>query len=162
VIFAVGGVSSLAGAAVARHGERLGGVGTALVLSVAVRAGGALCMPLAANVSPVGVALLVANQLITDPAWTFYEINELSLRQSVTPDRLQGRMHAGMRVIEFGAMLLGTLVGGVVAQLWGPRTALFLAVAGTLTAALWLAVSPVRRLRSLPVVVQPSPAEAAR
>jgi hypothetical protein len=90
MIFAVGGLTSLVGAAMAGRPSRLGGLGPALVVSSFLIAAGTLFMPLAASVSVLGVACLVANQLITDPAWTFYDINSVSLRQAITPNRLLG------------------------------------------------------------------------
>src|SRR5690606_34537440 len=99
MIFAVGGVSSLAGAWAASRPRLPGGIGPAMLVSLVVRAGGALFMPLAGDVSALAVVLLVANQLFTDPAWMFYEINEVSLRQAVTPDALLGRVNATMRFV---------------------------------------------------------------
>ncbi len=153
MIFAVGGVTSLAGAAVAGRSAQVGGLGPALVISGFIIPLGTLFMPLTESVSLLGVAFLVANQVITDPAWTFYDINSVSLRQAITPDRLQGRMNASMRFAEFAAMLAGTALGGVLGELAGQRETLFVAVGGMLLAAFWLLVSPVARLRStLPAV----------
>jgi predicted MFS family arabinose efflux permease len=154
LIFAIGGVTSLAGAYFAGRTQLFGGFGMALVLAAFMRAGGALFMPLTASVSVLGAALLVANQLVTDPAWTFYDINAISLRQAITPDRLQGRMNASMRFVEFGAMLLGTAAGGLGGEWLGLRQMLFAAVGMQLLAACWLAVSPVRKLRTMPVAVE--------
>ena len=154
LIFAIGGVTSLAGAYFAGRTQLFGGLGMALVLAAFMRAGGALFMPLTAGVSVLGAALLVANQLVTDPAWTFYDINAISLRQAITPHRLQGRMNASMRFVEFGAMLLGTAAGGLGGEWLGLRQMLFAAVGMQLLAACWLAVSPVRKLRTMPVAVE--------
>jgi MFS family permease len=150
MIFAVGGVTSLAGAFFASRPHLFGGLGPALALSLFVRAAGALFMPLAADVSTTGVALLVANQLLTDPAWTFFEVNVVSLRQRLTPDRLLGRVNATIRFTEFGAMLLGTVVGGVLGQVIGLRETLFVAVAMMFAAGLVFVVSPVAALRTAP------------
>ena len=150
MIFAVGGLTSLGGAFLAGRPGWFGGLGPALVLAAFVRAGGTLFMPLAANASLAGVSLLIANQLVTDPAWTFYDISSVSLRQAITVDRLQGRMSATMRFVEFGAMLVGTAAGGIGGEWVGLREMLFAAVGLQLLAACLLAASPVRHLRSLP------------
>jgi len=154
LIFAIGGVTSLGGAYFAGRSHLVGGLGMGLVLAAFLRAGGTLFMPLTASVSILGAGLLVANQLITDPAWSFYDINAISLRQAITPDRLQGRMNASMRFVEFGAMLLGTVAGGLGGEWLGLRQMLFVAVGMQLLAACWLAASPVRKLRSMPVAVE--------
>ena len=108
MIFAVGGLTSLAGAWVASRAWVLRQLGPAMPASLFIRAAGMLCMPLAASVSPLGVLFLVANQLITDPAWMFYEIHETSLRQRLTSDEFLGRVNATMRFAGFGAALAGT------------------------------------------------------
>ena len=154
MIFAVGGLTSLGGAAMAGRSSSFGGLGPALVLSSFLIAMGTLFMPLAASVSVVGVACLVANQLVTDPAWTFYDINSVSLRQAITPNRLLGRMNASIRFVEFAAMLAGTALGGVLGEVIGLRQTLFVAVGGLVLAACWLAFSPVARLRSMPVSIE--------
>lgn len=153
MIFAVGGVTSLAGSFFAGRSHLFGGLGPALVLSVFVRGAGMAFMPLASSVSMLGAGLLVGNQVVTDPAWTFYEINDVSLRQGVTPHEVQGRMFASVRFVEFGAMLLGTALGGVLGQAIGLRETLFVAVGLTFLGGVWLALSPVARLRAMPAVV---------
>jgi MFS family permease len=150
LIFSVGGLTSLTGAYLANRSRWFGGLGFALVISLWLRAAGMAFMPLAGAVSAVGVALLVANQLVTDPAWAFYDINSLSLRQTITPDRLLGRVNASMRTVELGAMLAGTAAGGVLGQTLGVRATLFIAVAGTLAASVVLAMSPVAHLKAMP------------
>ncbi|HEY7295601.1 MAG TPA: MFS transporter, partial [Dehalococcoidia bacterium] len=150
MIFAVGGLTALLGATVAGRWRWFGGLGRALTLSVWLRSGGMLCIPLATRVSAAGVVLLVASQCLTDPAYAFFEINAVSLRQTVTPGRLLGRVSATLHVLDFAAMLAGTALGGLLGEAMGLRGALFVAVGVTLCAALWLALSPVGRLRAYP------------
>ncbi|HZQ37763.1 MAG TPA: MFS transporter, partial [Dehalococcoidia bacterium] len=142
MIFAVGGLTSLAGAVVASRLQRVGGLGRWLVASVLLRGAGTLCIPLATGVSAAGVALLVANQCLTDPAYTFFEINAVSLRQTVTPGGMLGRVGATVRVLDFAGMLVGTAIAALLGELLGLRPTLFAAVAVIGGAALWLAASP--------------------
>ncbi|HEX5474335.1 MAG TPA: MFS transporter, partial [Vicinamibacterales bacterium] len=137
VIFAVGGGTSLIGAYLAPRAANIG-VGRALVAALIVQATGSLFTPLAASVSAIAVGYLVLTQVVTDPAWIFYDINELSLRQAITPDALQGRMNATIRVGGFAAMLAGTAAAGVLGEWIGLRETLFIAVAGNYAAALLL------------------------
>jgi predicted MFS family arabinose efflux permease len=69
---------------------------------------------------------------------------ELSYRQAVTPDRLQARMNATMRSFNRAAVVIGAPAGGLVADAFGFRFALWVAAAGIAAAALALAVSPFR------------------
>jgi len=147
VIFAVGGLTSIPGAILANR-TWFGGLGPSLIGSVLIRAAGMAFMPLAGSVSALSTGYLVANQVVTDPAWMYYEVNEVTLRQSVTPDRLQGRMNATMRGLEFAGMIAGTVLAGALGEYWGLREALFTAVGITASAALVLAFSPVGRMRT--------------
>ena len=88
------------------------------------------------------------NQVVTDPAWMFYEIHELSMRQSVTPQRLLGRVNATFRFSGFGANLAGIGAAAAIGELSSARAALFTAVACMFVSALFLLLSPVARLIS--------------
>jgi hypothetical protein len=89
----------------------------------------------------------------------FYNINELSLRQSITDDRLQGRVHATTRFLEFGAMIIGIVLAGSLASAIGFRETLLAAVACQFVGAATLLFSPVVRLRLPPSTLEPQPLE---
>ena len=48
-----------------------------------------------------------------------YNIQQVSLRQAITPERMQGRMNAVMRFLVWGPIPLGSLVGGAIATAFG-------------------------------------------
>jgi hypothetical protein len=127
VIFAVGGATSLFGAWVAGQGWLRPRLGMAMVAALFLGALGLLGMPLAESTGAVGIGLLVANQLVSDPARTFYEIHELSIRQQVTSDEVLGRVNATVQFSVFTAALAGTGVAALAGELWGARTGLFIA-----------------------------------
>jgi hypothetical protein len=114
---------------------------------------GVLLLPLAPGATVVGAAFLIGSQLVVDPAATIYHITETSLRQTITPDRLMGRVNASIRFVGIGMMLLGTLLAGSLGQVIGLRATLVIGAAAPLLAALLLALSPVRGLREAPVLV---------
>lgn len=80
----------------------------------------------------------------------FENVNQLTLRQSITPQRLLGRMNAVARFMYWGTMPIGSALGGVVAETIGLRTTLFGAVVGGALAGIPIALSPIRKLRELP------------
>src|SRR5256885_42146 len=71
---------------------------------------------------------------------TLYNIDQVSLRQAITPHRLQGRMNASMRFMVWGTMPLGSLAGGVLGTTIGLRSTLLVARIGGLLAVLWVSV----------------------
>ncbi len=149
LIFAIGGVTSFLGAILAGRMAFLP-VGPVMVACFVAAAVGSALAPLATTAGVVAVALLVAQQFVSDPAWTILDINAVSLRQAVTADEALGRVNATFRVSDVGGQMVGAVVGGFVGDAFGARWALWVGVAALLAGAVVLVLSPVRDLRSLP------------
>ena len=81
-----------------------------------------------------------------------YEINAVSLRQAVAPERLLGRVNAGIRFAGLVAMFTGSIAAGVTANAAGPRPVLVASACATFAGAIWLALSPVRKMRGGAVI----------
>jgi predicted MFS family arabinose efflux permease len=80
--------------------------------------------------------------------WT---ITSTTLRQTVTPLPMLGRVSALFLTANTGARPLGAVLGGAVGAWGGEAAGLSLALAGFALQAGLIAASPVRRLRALPV-----------
>jgi hypothetical protein len=124
------------------------GIGAVLVGSTLACGGSALVPPLAHGTAAVCAATLAAGQAF-DMGWPIYGINALSLRQAVTPDHLLGRVNSAMHLLFYGILPVGALAGGAVAQVAGMRATMLAGALGFLLSTLWLAGSPIRRLRTL-------------
>ncbi|MGI9253722.1 MAG: MFS transporter, partial [Thermomicrobiales bacterium] len=149
LIFAMGGLSSLAGAVLANRMTRLP-LGPVLVACFLIAAAGNALVPLATSAGVVGAALLIAQQFITDPAYTVFEINQVSLRQGMVGDDMQGRVNATMRVGDVGGQMIGAMLGGLIGNALGARTALWIGIVPLAVTGVWLLLSPVRSLRTMP------------
>ena len=143
LVYAIGGISSLAASVFAgRINQRLG-VGRAMVIGLILAACGILFMPLAHGAGIVALLLLIGQQLVGDGGATIFEINQVSLRQSLAPPDLLGRINAGSRFAALGGLLLGTVAGGVLGQAAGFRLTLVIGALLMLTGALAILRSPV-------------------
>jgi MFS family permease len=151
LIFGVGGLTSLVGATLAGAVARRAGVGGAMVLGLGLAGVGMLAVAGARDASVAAAALLVAQQLITDPSWTVYEINQVSLRQAMTPAHLLGRVNAAVRMAALVAALAGSLVAGLLAERYGARPVIVASACIMLVGAAVLLASPARAVKSLPV-----------
>jgi MFS family permease len=87
----------------------------------------------AAVVVPVAIAA-TSNAVAVGAAFAVFgasgvlwNVITVSLRQTIIPDRLLGRVNSVYRFLGWGTMPLGSLAGGVAASLWGVRTAFVLA-----------------------------------
>jgi MFS family permease len=156
MIFAVGGVSSLVGALLARRSADRFGLGPSMWGGLILMSVSMLFIPLAQGATALAVFLLVAQQLVGDGGATVFEVNSVSLRQSVTPERMLGRVNAAIRLTSLAAMLLGSLTGGVMGETIGLRPTLIAGAAATFAAALWLIASPARGLRDAPLIETPA------
>jgi MFS family permease len=158
IIAAVGGASSFLGAVFAERVSRRVGIGPAILLGVVGFTMGSGLTPLApAGALAVAVALLVAQQLIADGAGTIQEINEISLVQTVAPDRVLGRVNGSIEFLTHLWLLVGTIAGGLIGEAVGLRAAMLVGVLGGVAAIVFLWLSPVRSLR---VAGGPPPAHA--
>jgi MFS family permease len=79
-----------------------------------------------------------------------YNINVVSLRQVITPDRLQGRMNATARAIVWGTIPVGSLVGGILGETIGVVNTVILGGIVSGTAAAWILFGPVIKLKTQP------------
>jgi MFS family permease len=67
-----------------------------------------------------------------------YNVNQISYRQALVDERLQGRMNATMRTIVWGTMPLGAWIGGWLGTLLGITTTIAIGSVITACASLWL------------------------
>lgn len=141
LIFATGGIGSLAGAVLApRLGHRFSS-GGAMLLGLSLLAFGALCIPLAPGPTLAGAALLVAHQIIGDGGHTVHDVHDRTLRQTAVSPDLLARVDAGIRTVGQLATLIGAVGGGALATFFGARRAL------ALSAALFASAAAVAYLR---------------
>lgn len=150
VIGGLGSVGILVGALVAgRIAERIG-VGRTILWSMILS--GPTTLIAAAAQPDTAVPLLIASIFVGSFASVVYNINQVSLRQAITPERIQGRMNATMRFLVWGTIPLGQIIGGLVASVpaLGPRGAL--AVGGVLGCLSFVPIlfSSVRALERIP------------
>jgi predicted MFS family arabinose efflux permease len=153
VLFSVGGASALAGAVLAGGAARRWGLGRTLIVALVLNGVGNLCIPLAGGPLAVAIFFLIVHQLLADGAFTVYTVNAMSLRQAITPDRLQGRISASIEFIVWTGLLVGSVAGGILGELLGARATLVVAGSTALIATLWVLLSPLAKLREQPAAV---------
>jgi MFS family permease len=153
LILAVGGPGALLGALLAGPLARRFGLGTTIIGSIFIGGLSNLFIPLAGGPPAVTTAMLMIPAFVGGMTSPIYNINQVSLRQAITPDHVQGRMNASMRFIVWGTIPIGALLGGAVAQIIGLWATIVVMVLGGLLAPAWVAFSPVRQLRSQPAPV---------
>jgi MFS family permease len=155
-VLAVGNVGFLAGAFLSGSVARWLGVGRAIVASILLSGLGGILLPLATR--STAIVLLGLSMILFGFGAVVYNINQVSLRQAITPDSMQGRMNATMRFMVWGTMPIGSLAGGILGGTIGLRPTLWVAAFGGMFPFLFPLLSRVRSLKEIP---PPGPDEGA-
>ncbi|MEU4062837.1 MFS transporter [Streptomyces wedmorensis] len=151
LLFTAGGVGGLCATAVVRRVVDRLGDGRAVVLSVTLAAPCTLLAGFAG--SGAGLAFVVCAQFAFAAGLVVYNVAQVSYRQRTVPAHLLGRVNATIRFFAWGARPLGVVLGGVLAEFYGTRSAVWAGATGTALASLWLLCTPLRGMR---VLAQPS------
>jgi len=149
-IFAVGGATTILGTMLAGPAARRLGIGRTLLGASLLIGIAGLLIPIAGGPGPIAIALLIGTQVLWGLSRPVFDINQLSLRQSITTDRFQGRVNATMLFIVWGVIPFGSLLGGALGSTIGLRATIAVGAGGMLLAVLWMIFSPIRHLRTLP------------
>jgi MFS family permease len=144
-----GGIGSLVGALFIGRFTGFLGWGNALIMASLVNGALALLIPLAGGPLVLAMGMLFIGQIVGDIFYTLYFIGELSLRQSIIPDSMMGRINASFDFLVGGVGTVGIFTGGLLGNFIGLRPATAVAAVGMMLAFLWLFFSPLRGLRQL-------------
>jgi predicted MFS family arabinose efflux permease len=148
---ATGGVGALTGSLLAQPIARWVGVGPAICLSGALSALGTMIL-LLSPATPVGAMTgLMVSQFLGDAFGVVPLILASSLRQTVLPQSVLGRVGATFRAVSGATVVVGALVGGALGQVFGLRETLLFAIAGLMTGPVYGALSPLWKVREMPL-----------
>jgi MFS family permease len=146
------------------------GVGRATMLGAALSGPGTLLVAVSPTAFPL--PLIIGGGIVGGFGSVVYNIQQVGLRQTITPERLQGRMNSVMRFLVWGTIPLGSLTGGALGSTIGLRQTLVVGAIGGFTSVLPIMFSPIRALEGFPEpepdlepfepgVVPPAPMPAA-
>lgn len=122
--------------------------GRAIQLGPAVSVLAALTM--VATLAVPSAALAAAAFFLFGVGPIIWTITSTTLRQTVTPDAMLGRVSAIFLAVNTGARPIGAALGGFVGATWGEPACLVLALAGFVVQAWVILSSAVRKLEHLP------------
>jgi len=146
IVAAGTGVGSMLGAVAAgRTAARLT-LGGAIVLSGMLEAGALFLTPLAAHVA-FPVPWLLGLGVVSGIAYSVLSINQISLRQRITPSHLLGRVTAARRFLIFSMAPVGAAAGGWLGTHVGLEATILAGAAVMLLGAIYMWWSPIRNAR---------------
>ncbi len=148
LVLGVGSVGFVLGAVLASRILNAIGLGRTLALSIVISGIGLAAIPLAKYGPPVPI--LIALWILSDAFIIVYNISQISFRQAITSDRLQGRMNATMRTSVYGTLPLGSFLGGIIGSYVGVVWTLVIGALVCTLAAVWITSASIISLRAIP------------
>lgn len=148
VMFAVSSAGLFIGAWLSsRYGSKMG-IGRMATIGIVLVGIGDLSLPLADGPTAVIVVIIVSGGLLTEAGFVAYNIGQVSIRQAITPDRLQGRITSILVVMSRASVPIGGILGGILGEVLGLRPTLYIVAIGTGSAALWMVLFQVWPMRA--------------
>lgn len=151
LVFSIASVGVLAAALLSSRISARIGVGPSIIGAAAMFGPPLLVLPFVGG--PLALPVVAGAGFVSFASGTVYNINQVSLRQAITPERMQGRMNATMRFIVWGTVPVGMILGGFLGALIGLHTTILIGAVGSLLPFLTVLFSPVRALRRMPEAV---------
>jgi MFS-type transporter involved in bile tolerance (Atg22 family) len=160
----VGGlaVGALLGALMAARITRALRLGRALAVAIVAVSASPLLMLIPRGAGLVAMVLLTASWFGHGYGISIWNVNTITMRQALTPPRVLARMNATYRMLLFGALPAGALIGGVLGSGLGLWPAMVVSVLVLTVPILWIFFSPIFRLTEMPAgPLSQTPADSA-
>jgi len=140
LLFALGGIGSLAGSWLTARGAGRIDARTWLVASLLIWSLGTFATPLATTTALGGALLIATQQIVGDAGAISYYVADRTLRQTHAATELLARVDASVRTLGYCGTLVGALISGVLAEQFGARSMLFVSsgLIGVAALAAWL------------------------
>jgi MFS family permease len=143
MIFALGGVSSFFSSFGATRLVKRFGEGRALACGLVLQGISWICVPAARGATPLAASLLIAQQVFGDAGGTVAIITSTAIPQILVPGHILGRVRATISFATTTALIAGSLVAGLAAELAGLRPVMYVSAFGMAAAGVLLALAPV-------------------
>ena len=156
IVLGILGAAAFVGSFLAGPAERRFGPGPALILGSFFWGGGGVLLALVSPTMAFLLPLLALAQVSAGIGRSIASINQISLRQAITPNHLLGRVNASRRLLVFGIIPFGALLGGILGESLGLRAALFVGAGIQVLGFIYTALSPLRSVRRTPELL-PTP-----
>lgn len=149
---AAAGPAALVGAALAVPLASRYGLGRVMIVALLFEAASRLLLPFIAGPALTAAILLGVTQALVGVTESLWSVGLNTLRQSLTPDRLMGRVAAASNFVQWVVAPPAAIGAGILGDAIGVRSTLLVAGIVAVVAFIYLATSKgVRELRAAPV-----------
>jgi len=150
VALAASGPSALLGVTLTAPLVARFGMGRVLIAALACEAISRLMLPFIVGPAVTAAILLATTQALIGVTEGLWNVGLSSLRQSVTPDRLQGRVGSAVNSIQWIVAPPAAIGAGLLGDAIGLRPTLLLQGLIAVAACVYLFASPIRTMRDVP------------
>ncbi|WFE41145.1 MFS transporter [Micromonospora sp. WMMD998] len=152
LVMSIGAVGALLGAALTGRVAHRVGLARTLLAAAVIGDIAPLLLPVAQRGAWAAPLFAVAF-FIQGFGITGCNVHSMTIRQTITPQRVLGRTNAAYLFVAMGVKPVGALLGGWLGTVAGPRATLVVGTLGLLSTSLFLILSPLRRVRTLSSLV---------
>ena len=152
---AAGGLGALMGASLGPWLARRLGMGPAIIVAILGASVSAMAISLAPTARDGAMVVLILTQITGDAFGVASGVLIASLRQSLMPQSVLGRVGGAFHAAAGATAIVGALGGGVLGDMIGPRLALAVAGAGFLIIPLIGVLSPLRSVGRIEATISP-------
>jgi MFS family permease len=149
IVIASGSAGAVAGAMAAPYVGRRLEMGSAMAAGMGLACAGFLILALASGGHGLVIAELVIAHCVFGAGLSIFNVQSLSIRQSIVPADMLGRVTASYRLVSWATIPAGSLLGGIAAGAFGPRSALLAAAVSLTLGTALFAVSSGARVESV-------------
>ncbi|HEX5406633.1 MAG TPA: MFS transporter [Pseudonocardiaceae bacterium] len=146
----IGAVGGLIGAVVARRVVNVVGLGRTIMLGAALYPSPLALLAVAHGSQWTNALALGGMEFLSGFGVMLFDIGNNSLRAAVTPDAMRSRTSGAYSAVNYGSRPLGALVGGWLGTAIGLRPTLLTAAILGAAGCLWLLLSPIPGLATVP------------
>jgi len=143
-------VGALCGSMIANRARNVLGLGRAMLIGILAGTFCQLGTLIPRGSGPGWIALLCVIEFCYGCGVLVFRVNTMTLLQTMTPNRLLGRMNASYRLIIFGMAPVGAVLVGVLGRAMGLHLTLVITVLVFMSPALWTLFSPIFRMHEMP------------
>ncbi|WP_436521074.1 MFS transporter [Actinoplanes sp. HUAS TT8] len=149
VVVFFGTIGGVAGIAVMGRINAWFGAGPTVCIATVSAAIGGIVMALADS-TPLPPAIVIgAAYFLMNAGFPLFDVNVITIRQTITPRHLMSRTTAAIRTIIWGALPIGAVIGGFLGAALGTRTAIVVLGVALLVPAALTVISPISKVRNI-------------
>ncbi len=154
LILGTASIGALIGAVAAPRLSRAIGVGPSLMVGTVLFPLPLMLVPAARGPHGLVLAMLFVAEFFSALGVMILDVNGNSINAALSPDRMRARIAGAYRVVNYGVRPVGSLLAGILGEVLGLQTTLWIASGGAALGIVWLVRSPVPSLRELPEQAQ--------